>query len=699
MKIKNKALLNFFTLLCLITVILLGGCSSASKVNTTLKLNDDFSGVRVMDISLDKEAISKGYSGTMEDLKKIVDENIPKELSYTYDDDGFHVMLEFTSLEDYRKKVNAVTKENKEINVTLPESVWLNGIYIEENFSSSDLLAWFSKAMVDSGSVSSENEQYITSLGDTYVEYGKDKYASNANIYVNKTEPLGINSIDILLRVNSSNNFDRQVVFSLPYETISRNGSKIKKYFEEHNPEGAELKVKEVDNSTVYTISTKNINKEEALKFDRFIFGDKNVDFRADKNKDEYKSPFLIQNKLNENIDFSAYLPGSNSTVMNYYVLLAEGINAGDGDKYYNTEDTDKDESDTNYKDYTKIISQNIKGNSPTGIALEISKPYVVSYINVKSRKKLLSSGYTREVEFILEDNKISEEEVQTLITNFEDLKNKGSESKAEVKSNQETKAPESKAEKSKDSSPDFQVSKLKAKGGKTGIRIHQEGTANELAKSAHIAFGEASDFYYIKASGLLKIKKYDALVDNISFAKMFSDDKALSQDFKLNYSVGISIFSAMKYCSQDNIKKTFGKIQAVYDKPEINFRYVGKYIDVLSVLFYLFIIIFLISCIVLIFGKFFKRKITVETVADDVMEDIVGSDSATADESECIENTEVNKLALIENENGSGGFDAIEQTDKADYSASEKTLVCGKCGAHIPQDSRFCEKCGNKVV
>ena len=179
----------------------------------------------------------------------------------------------------------------------------------------------------------------------------------------------------------------------------------------------------------------------------------------------------------------------------------------------------------------------------------------------------------------------------------------------------------------------------------------------------------------------------------------MFSDDKALSQDFKLNYSVGISIFSAMKYCSQDNIKKTFGKIQAVYDKPEINFRYVGKYIDVLSVLFYLFIIIFLISCIVLIFGKFFKRKITVETVADDVMEDIVGSDSATADESECIENTEVNKLALIENENGSGGFDAIEQIDKADYSASEKTLVCGKCGAHIPQDSRFCEKCGNKVV
>ena len=712
-KIKDIMLPKILIFLCMAIMILLGGCDSASKVNTLLKINNDLSGERIMDISINNEVVANNYTGTIDDIKKIVDENIPEDLSYTYDDAGFHLKIEFTSLEDYKEKIKKITGEEKEIKITLPESVWSNGIYISENFSSSDLLKWFSSAMVSKGAVQSEYEQYITTAGDTYVEYGGEKYTTNANIYVDKSETLEISNIDMLLKVNALNNYDRDIVFTLPVEAAARKKTEIKEYFEEHKTENAGLEVKENDNYISYKLSVSNIDKDELLKFDKAVFGSDNVGFYSSESSsndsslssyyfpeldnvdadselqkgksEKYISPFISTSELMENINFSSYLPGLRTTNVDYYVMadMDYRYKTPDSMIYYNFEDMNEDGKDKKYEGYVKITSQTVSGSSPVRLGADISKNYTVSYININTTKKIFKDTYIRDVEFILEKEDIDDETIKALIAAFES-KNKT----AETDDNKENKNTEAV----------FNVSTHKMKDKKTALHVHVEGTLDEIGEIAYKVFGDSGKFSYVNSRGFFKVRKYTAVVDSLSFKQMLGDEK-ISDDFKINYSFGKGIFSKIRYCSEpdNNFKKTFNKIETVYHAPEFNFTYVGTYIDFMSLLFYFFTTVFLISFIVLMFGAVFRRAPKIEVIKNDVMDDITSYDKLACNTGagKELKAVNINKIEVLEDKTGkviTPDSAEIDDDTKADY------IICSKCANRIPKDSRFCEKCGNKI-
>ena len=95
------------------------GCVSyGTSIDTTLELKDDLSGVRVMEVSFEDRTFTRNFSGSLEDLDRVIRENCPEELTWSREaKDGreyYHVELPFDSPFDYRIKVMVLTGRSVE---------------------------------------------------------------------------------------------------------------------------------------------------------------------------------------------------------------------------------------------------------------------------------------------------------------------------------------------------------------------------------------------------------------------------------------------------------------------------------------------------------------------------------------------------------------------------------------------------------
>ena len=93
-------------------VCLLAGCGIyGATVDTQLKVNEDLSGVRVMDVTIPAGMVSGNSPVTIDVLNRLIEENCPQELTWSYvkngNTDQYHVELAFDSPADYMVKVKA----------------------------------------------------------------------------------------------------------------------------------------------------------------------------------------------------------------------------------------------------------------------------------------------------------------------------------------------------------------------------------------------------------------------------------------------------------------------------------------------------------------------------------------------------------------------------------------------------------------
>lgn len=91
----------------LFSLLLLCGCGV--NLTSTVKLNKDFSGTRVMSCTFSSRDFHSYFKGSKEDLNKLIKESCPDALTYTSSssdgNDTYTFYLRFSSLDDYKKKV------------------------------------------------------------------------------------------------------------------------------------------------------------------------------------------------------------------------------------------------------------------------------------------------------------------------------------------------------------------------------------------------------------------------------------------------------------------------------------------------------------------------------------------------------------------------------------------------------------------
>ena len=684
-----KSLKNRLVVICYAVVMAaaLAGCSAGSTVDTTLVLENDLSGVRRMSIVIDNGVFDQYFNGTAEDINGLLETSCPKELTWSYSEESgqkrYTVELAFSSPEDYAAKVAAILGREPEINIVTPNTVWASGIRVSEDFSDTELLQWMQDLLVENGFVDASNAGYIFSSGQLSVVYNDAAYDSSwgSSINVEQVEYVALDDVHILTDVNGMNSYDRRVVFRIPASSMERKGDAIKEYMNSLASAGVSGEWSDDEGETVYTLSASDLTAEELSAFDAAVFASEGVGaVRTDVS--EKVSPFVFEELLTETLDLSGFATGSDASVhCTYQVKTVEPYSAS---LSYDGVTPGNEGYDSQMFSGYKILNDFWLHASDGRVEIPMltQHSYYVKGLTVDTDRKF-GSDWERTSSFVFETVP-SDEDQDAIVARMEARagiqKEDGVEEAAETEEPspvpdesapgedaQEDAAQEDmpqegvvqeEAEKDGIKPAEVKISS-KTKDGVFTLKIEQRGRPEEIQLSSLQLFENRGVLAYAKEREIWKVSLQEAFEEVINFGDLLEHT---SEDFKIDYSVHMGMFSKMQYCSSDAAQMDGGSLNVTFNNRQVNVTYVGTKFCVTGLLFWLFLAAGTVCLIFLVLKVFvFGRK---KKPAEDPA-------AAKAEESGAQPSAAGSKPPVA-------GF-------------------CEKCGTPREPGAKFCEMCGTK--
>lgn len=620
-------------------VFLLTGCSG-STVDTSLTINEDLSGCRAIDMSVTKSNIDEYVQGTEADVESCLEKALPSDLSYTVKEQEdkvvFHFDLEFDSVSDYEKKVEAITDKDVNISISISDSVWTSGIFIEEDFESQDLLEWFKQALVDEELISESNGDSLFGSGSTQVVYGNETYSCSSRIRVDETVTQGIDSIDVLTTVKGLDNFDRKIIFKVPESSMNENGAKISEYMKSLAKSGMTFEETKEDSMTVFSYEAKSLNMSDLETFMKTIFGKDNVTLSKEEPQGTDSSAFSFYSLFIENVKFTDFVVGNATTYCNYYTAINNEFQVRDtrnmgfyGDDYESYQ----------YPGYADLKTGfYVRSDSVLELAFMIKRSLVVDTLNISTERK--GSKWKRQIEIGFEDE--VDEEVRDLV--LERINSKYQEDIQAAVENEEA------------SEEDFGNVEVKGneKDGFWKLLLEQKGTSEQMNRSTTAIFSTYGEMAYGYDHGIFKVKKKVCYIDRLDISQFLGN---VGEDFESHYRLKTGLLTTYVYATTDSGEASHNK--NVYEVTDfgtrLDVRYVGEEIDIFAALF----IGFLILSILFVLIAVLKSGIL-----------------STKKKNE------------------------IGYKQGVDFSVKNgEKKFCKKCGEALNPDAKFCSRCGETTV
>lgn len=664
-------------LLTMFVMSFLAGCSAGSTIETALNVNDDLSGSRVMDVVIADDVASEHFHATMEELSTLITERCPAELGWNYDESTgskiYTFTLDFTSPEDYETKVRSVTGLESEELLTIKkaDSVWASGVYVDENFSSEELLQWLKDAVIEVGYVSSSDSSMIFKNGSSIVRFGEEEYSAGSDIYVDEIEYLDIDSIELFTEASKYDDYNKEIVLTIPDDSMNAKGEEIKAWVGERVPAGAEAVWTEGEGTSVYTVSKEHMTAADMQAFlNSYFDSDACVVTQTDIKED--MSPFSFNIGLIENVDFSNYIIGDSlyDTDVNYYVKGAEGYVGGRylNDLAYQVIESDVPEENNGYQE----------GNSEYGDGLlrtfeaYFQKTYKISRLDVASSVGLLGglkrvSTFTLETEPTEEEREIILANIQALGVAYDLEETTEEEAVAEEAVAEETVAEEDaeavETDAEEETEPSWKVSvKEKTKGDVYTITITQKGDRADIQASSEALFGVAGDMFRAKSFNFAKLK-YDVAVYDSFYLGNFVD--YTTGDMQSSYTLNTGFLSSITDTDYQDHAEVKGSKVTISEGIEDGVSVVayGSQFNLWALFFYLLLILAIVCAIL----------VAIKMGAFDKLKENMANKTKTANENVTNEN--------ITNENVT----------------NEDVRFCENCGAKRDADALVCTQCGTR--
>lgn len=658
-------------LLIAITVCMsLTACSAGSTIETTLKMNEDLSGVRIMNVAIDDSVFNESFKGTIEDLNNVIVANCPSELTYAYSDESgvktYTFELNFASLEDYMAKVTSLTGQEPTIDVQVPNTVWVNGFYISESFTSSSLLYWLRTAIVDAGLVSSSDASNIFEDGECYVEYDAQTYESySASINVDEVEYLGIAEIQILTDVVNYDLVNETIAFVLPLKTMEKKGEEVTAYLEGVAPSGAntEWSTDEFERP-IFKITVNNIALSDISAMVTQVFGTETSYAVV---SEIAERPFSLGYQVEYTLDLVNYMAGSNNVPVAFGMSLPEHFMIGDR---VNAMMSQENFSEYQYYDqYHGVGYQRASGGQVITQPTILEKVFEVSALDVTT-KRGMTGKLARVSEFSL-DRVPTEEELAIMVARIDGKVNpveeettteatsvaeETAESVANVE--QEEKLPEYK----------FEVEST-IKDDICKISVTQKGDAEGIMYTTGLWTGYEGEVVYGEKYELFKTKYQEGFVENINYGVY--DDK-VTEDYICTYTVDLGAFSNITYANRESAVISGGEM--VLTNAGTAITLVSERVNIWGVLFYLFIV----ACVVLMVLVLVKTGLAQEIMAK------VKEKSAAKAEAVAVP--------------ASAGVAETATTEETQTQGTKIAGYCTNCGTPYEDDACVCVNCGTKL-
>ncbi len=676
-------------LLIAITVCMsLTACSAGSMIETTLKINEDLSGVRVMDVYIDESVFSESFKGTLDDLNNVIVANCPSAITYSVaEKDGTNVYtfeLAFTSLDDYKAKVMAVTGEEPTIDIKLADTIWANGFYAAESFDSTALLNWLKTAIVDAGFVSSSDASNIFESGSTMVEYEGEVYDSYSSyINVDEIDNLPLPAIDFLTEMVDYDLVNMGIVFAVPLQSMESKGEEIKAYLEEVTPASAEASWTTDDLSrSVYTIKVNNVPVNEMQPVLAEVFETEETAVTV---TELTAHPFALGYQIDYSVDLSRYMATENQSVsVVFYVKMPEDYVVGDWHDFGDILELHESEQ---YEGFAKMHSYSVRGGAFAEDSIAPEKLYRLQSLDVTT-KRGMAGNFERVSEFTL-DKVPAEEELAIMVARIDSKVNPVEEETSveattvtetvvettavETEVAEEEKLPEYKFE--VDSSTKDEVCK---------ITVTQKGDAEGIMYTTNLWTGYEGELVYGEKYEVLKTKYQEGFVEDINYGA-YDDDVADS--YTCTYTVDLGAFSKITYTNRDSAVISGGKM--VLSNAGTEITVVAEHTNIWGIFFYIFVVA----------GVALSAFVMVKTgVAQEIITKVKEKSAAKA-AAQPVAVVQPEAVAAMANVAETETINVEQKTTEEKADAPKIKGYCTSCGTPYEEDACVCVKCGKKLV
>src|SRR5699024_6731542 len=229
-----------------LAMIVLVGCGA--RIDTVLTVEKDESGTREMHLTLSESDFEEYVEGSVDDLEAVIKENLPEQLEVsdiTTDDGDLKATftLEFDSPEDYLEKVSALVDDTElQADISVPDTLFVQGVVVEESFTSDELLEWLVIALEDEGLVDSDAaSDALDNSGDKELKFGDETEAAHEPFQVSNVQDRGLALVEMETSLLEPGSCSRISRYSMSSEVYEEDPEEVDAFFEAIVPVGGDL--------------------------------------------------------------------------------------------------------------------------------------------------------------------------------------------------------------------------------------------------------------------------------------------------------------------------------------------------------------------------------------------------------------------------------------------------------------------------
>ena len=189
----------------------------------------------------------------IDDIDDALSDNVPDALTYDgmeTGDDGARAtfVLNFESMDDYESKVQDLLDAGEvdlvpTIDVSVTDNPLVEGLSVDENFTSADLLQWIPEALVSDGAIDEELESLVfAGDGESEVSFDDETYPSSSiAIWIDDVQDNGFDGVIVRNTIAEDSSISTEIVFGSAGTMSQTQRGLVDDYFSEATPEGAEV--------------------------------------------------------------------------------------------------------------------------------------------------------------------------------------------------------------------------------------------------------------------------------------------------------------------------------------------------------------------------------------------------------------------------------------------------------------------------
>lgn len=702
----GKKLIRIMMVLCmLLSFTFLAGCSAGSTIDTTLNINKDMSGTRVMTIKINNSVFGEYFKGSADDLKAVVDSSCPSAMTYEYSEaDGnptYTFTISFTSKDDYLNKVGSLV-EGATVDIQVPDTVWANGFAVNESFTSKDLMAWLSKAVTDAGLVDSSNLNMVFGDGSTNVVYDSKPYDTGTTVSVNNVNYISLDNIgiytDVTRNKDGSYEFERRAEFTVSDDALGDQKDAVDGYMQKMA--GGEIKCKadDTEGNTTYVISQSKADIKGLNAFDKKVFGGSSACKASDAGA--ASSPFVISSAYGEKIDTGNYLVKDQTYTTMTYNVKADGL------KLYSVNDSGAmtEAYSAADQEYKQLFAQS-GFSGVADISAVIEKPYQVSKLDVTTQRNQFTDRWVRTSSFVL--GEVPTDPDSALISNsfnermhIDDAEASSAETSSAVKTTSASTAAQTDMDETKETAQ----SQTAAETGETvaevepaectvstetkdnvyTLKITMEGDQAQINKSMMLLTGTGSSLAYITDGGFYKIKQNETIGDQADYSALIGGDDANSDKTTVcTYTLKTGSGMEKVYSDNNNVGLYDGQLSLSSGDGSFSYAYTGRSLNFIAVIFW----VLMAAGVVLILVALNKSG---------VIEKKTGG-AKPGNGAWVAGGSQQTSVRAAQPETPIQPQVQVQPETPAQAGVDEGTQFCEECGTKRAPGALFCEKCGHR--